>query len=51
MIVRMVMVRMPFTVLSCYSLSRGEDESPGLNPLGANQIIGEVTDFPGWAAQ
>jgi hypothetical protein len=52
MIVRMmVMVRMSFTVSSCYCLGRRENESPGLDSLGADQVVGEVADLLGGATQ
>jgi hypothetical protein len=52
MIVRMVvMVRTPFAVSSRDSLSRGENESAGLDPLCADQVVREVSDLPGRAAQ
>ncbi len=52
MIVRMmVMVRMPSAVLSGNGLGRGENEAPGLDPLRADQVVGEVADVPGWATE
>ena len=47
----MVMVRMPFSVLSRNGLGRGENESPGLDSLCADQVVGEVADLSSWAAE
>lgn len=50
-IMRMMVVGMAFTVSSCDGLGRGEDESASLDALGTDQVVGEVTDLPGWPAQ
>jgi hypothetical protein len=52
MIVRMlVMVGMVFAVPVRDGLCRGEHESSSLDALGADQVIGEVTNFFGRTAQ
>jgi hypothetical protein len=49
--VRMVMGRIGTPVSSRDGLGRGEHEPPGLDSLGADQVISEVADLPGGAAQ
>ena len=47
----MVMLSPAFAVASGDGLGRGQDEPAGLDPLGADQVVGQVADLPRRAAE
>ena len=46
-----MMMRRSVAILCGNGLGRGQDEPAGLHALGADQVVGQVTDVPGRTAE